>query len=172
MPPPCSGCCAPHTVPACRGRERQTVWHGQDLILQWFKHMGAWVHLQSLPTDHCRMAESAGPDSAAMEGPPSLPAPSCTPKHTPENTFPGLPRNNWGPLSLQGHHLQPFPSSSISHRGQIQRSSSCMAPARSPWAARAQPRIPRTGESPRAPQGPRGAGGSRREGGSWLHATP
>lgn len=128
VPLSCSGCCAPRTVPASRGR----VADGQGLILPWFKHMGAWVHLQNLPADHCQISESAEPDSAATEGPSSLPASSRTPKRMPEYTappFPELPRNNWGPLSLQGHRLQLLPSSSISLRGQIQPSSSCMAPA-------------------------------------------
>lgn len=94
--------------------------------------MGAWVHLQSLPADRCQMSESTEPDSAATEGPSSPPTSSRTPKCMPEYTappFPELPRNNWGPLSLRGHRLQLLPSSSISHRGRLQPSSSRTAPA-------------------------------------------
>lgn len=94
--------------------------------------MGAWVHLQSLPADRCQMSESTEPDSAATEGPSLPPTSSRTPKCMPEYTappFPELPRNNWGLLSLRGHRLQLLPSSSISHRGRLQPSSSRTAPA-------------------------------------------
>lgn len=108
--------------------ERRMVQHGQGLILQWFKHLGPSAEPPRRPLPNARECG----DSAAVEGPPSLPAPTCTPKHTPEHTippFPELPGDSWGPLSLWAHNSQPFPSSRISHQGRIQRSSACAAPA-------------------------------------------
>lgn len=119
VPPSCWGCCAPCAMSA---------WHGQGPIQRCFRHTegpGSICGASSLLNACEHRADSTAAEALFL-----LPAPSCTPKthqNTPPPPLPELPKSNWGPLSLWGHHLQPFHSASISHQGWNPRSSSCKA---------------------------------------------